>query len=515
MGKNRIDIMDLRQVIRLKKDGISNRKIAESLKISRNTVNEYVRFFETFQLNYEELLELDDKSIYELFPKESEIETYRFNELSSFFTYFEKELKKPGCTLQVLWREYINKHPNGYKHSQFNYHFNIWREKKRTSCKLEHKSAECLFVDYTGKKLSYIDKSTGEIIGVNVFVAVLPASSYTFVVASATQSKEDFIDALNKCLLYLGGVPKAIVSDNLKSAVTKSHKYEPTINRTIKDFAMHYGCVIDPTRPYSPQDKAMVEGAVKLVYQRIFYPLSNFTFFSLRDINNEISPLLEQYNNYTLSLQNSTRQQEFLSFEKEFLQALPDETYEIKQFKRLKVQKMGYIYLSDDKHYYSTPFKHIGHHVDVQYSHSIVEIFYERERIALHKRDYRNGKYTTNSDHLTSSHKAYSQWSLSFFQDKAKLIGEFTWLYITDLIQSRPYPETAYKQSWGILMLSKQYSYDRIENACKRVQNQENKTYFTIENILKKGLDKEDIEDQTNEYHIPNHLNIRGANAYN
>lgn len=515
MGRNRIDIMDLRQVIRLKKDGVSNRKIAENLKISRNTVNEYVRIFESFELDYSELLELDDKSIYDLFPNESEIEAHRFNELSSFFSYFEQELKKPGCTLQVLWRDYFDRHPNGYKSSQFNYHFNKWRDKKQTSCKLDHKSGECLFVDYTGKKLSYIDKSTGEIIEVNVFVAVLPASSYTFVMASATQSKEDFIDSLNKCLFYLGGVPKAIVSDNLKSAVTKSHKYEPTINRTIKDFAVHYGCVIDPTRPYSPQDKAMVEGAVKLVYQRIFYPLSNFTFFSLKSINDEISLLLGLYNNYKLSQQNSTRQQEFISFEKEFLQPLPDEAYVIKQFKKLKVQKMGYIYLSDDKHYYSVPFKHIGHHVEVQYCHSVVEIYYERERIALHKRDYRNGKYTTNSDHLTSSHKAYSQWSLSYFQLKAMAVGQFTWLYITDLIQSRAYPEIAYKQAWGIIMLSRQYPFERIENACKRVQNQETKTYFTIENILKNGLDKEDVEEQINAPHIPIHANIRGAGTYN
>lgn len=515
MGRNRIDIMDLRQVIRLKKDGVSNRKIAENLKISRNTINEYVRIFESFELDYSELLELDDKSIYDLFPNESEIEAHRFNELSSFFSYFEQELKKPGCTLQVLWRNYIDRHPNGYKSSQFNYHFNKWRDKKQTSCKLEHKSGECLFVDYTGKKLSYIDKSTGEIIEVNVFVAVLPASSYTFIMASATQSKEDFIDSLNKCLFYLGGVPKAIVSDNLKSAVTKSHKYEPTINRTIKDFAVHYGCVIDPTRPYSPQDKAMVEGAVKLVYQRIFYPLSNFTFFSLKSINDEISLLLGPYNNYKLSQQNSTRQQEFIAFEKEFLQPLPDEAYVIKQFKKLKVQKMGYIYLSDDKHYYSVPFKHIGHHVEVQYCHSVVEIYYERERIALHKRDYRNGKYTTNSDHLTSSHKAYSQWSLGYFQLKAMAVGQFTWLYITDLIQSRSYPEIAYKQAWGIIMLSRQYPFERIENACKRVQYQENKTYFTIENILNNGLDKEDLEEQINAPHIPIHANIRGAGTYN
>jgi predicted transcriptional regulator len=274
MAGQRIDIMNLKQLVRLKKEGYSNRRTAELLHVSRNTVNEYVRIFSAHKFSFEELTQLSNKELEDLFPCFSEVESYRYQTLTGLFSYFERELKKPGCTQHTLWQEYIKTYPDGYMYSQFCYHLSQWKERVDSSVKLDHKFGEKVFIDFTGKKLSYVDKSTGQIVEVNVFVAILPATSYTYVVATQTQCQQEVIEALRKCFQYMGGVPKVIVSDNLKAAVTKSHKYEPTINRSLNDFAFHYGCVVDPTRPYSPKDKAMVEGAVKIVYQRIFYPLS-------------------------------------------------------------------------------------------------------------------------------------------------------------------------------------------------------------------------------------------------
>lgn len=249
MAGIRLNSMEIRQIIRLKKEGLSNRKVADLLRVSRNTVNGYIQLFEARNLNYEQLLALDDASLADLFPKSSEVEHYRFNVLAGYFTYFERELKKPGCTLLKLWEWYIQKHPDGYRHAQFNVHFNKWRTKIDGSCKLEHKAAERLFVDFTGKKLHLVDKQTGAIDEINVFVGILPASQYVFVRAVRTQSREDLMECLSTCLDYVEGVPRAIVSDNLKSAVSKGSKYAPQINKTLNDFALHYGCVIDPARP--------------------------------------------------------------------------------------------------------------------------------------------------------------------------------------------------------------------------------------------------------------------------
>jgi len=513
MAGQRIDIMDLKQLVRLKKEGYSNRETAELLHVSRNTVNEYVRIFSAHKFSFEELTQLSNKELEDLFPCVSGVESYRYQTLTGLFSYFEKELKKPGCTQYTLWQQYIKTYPDGYMYSQFCYHLSQWKERVESSVKLDHKFGEKVFIDFTGKKLSYVDKSTGQIVEGNVFVAILPATSYTYVVATQTQCQQEVIEALRKCFQYMGGVPKVIVSDNLKAAVTKSHKYEPTINRSLNDFAFHYGCVIDPTRPYSPKDKAMVEGAVKIVYQRIFYPLSKHTFFSIESLNEAIGVLLETYNNYQMSRSPQTRRQLFDSLEKEHLQSLPSEPYIIRNFKNLTVQKMGHIYLTEDKHYYSVPYRYIGKKVEVQYAYSTIEIYFERERIALHKRSKSQGKYTTTTDHLSSSHKAYSEWSLDFFCAKAQKIGPNTEQFIREMIQQKDYPEVAYKQALGITLLTQKYPKERVENACKRALSMGRYGYHLIDNILKNGMDQDNLEQHLTP-HIPPHSNIRGGNNY-
>ena len=297
MAGQRINIMEVRTLISLKQKGWSNRKIAGHIKVNRKTVDSYIARFKALELSCEELLQLEDIELVELFTEDSQTEKERYETLASYFSYFEKELLKPGCTLAILHQEYQLKHPGGYRYTQFCWHIRQWKRRMEPSGKLIHKAGEKLFIDFCGDKLSYTDKATGELIEVEVFIAVLPCSQYTFVKAVPSQKREDLISCLISCLRWMGGVPQAIVSDNLKSAVSKAHKYAPLINKTLGDFALFYGCAIDPARPYHPQDKALVERSVSLIYQRIYYPLSRHTFFSLDDLNKHIALLLEQYNN--------------------------------------------------------------------------------------------------------------------------------------------------------------------------------------------------------------------------
>ena len=187
--------------------------------------------------------------------------------------------------------------------------------------------------------------------------------------ASYDQTRESLVKSVGNCLRFLGGVPQAIVPDNLKSAVTKSSKYEPVINNTFRDMGHYYGCVINSTRSYSPQDKALVEGAVKLVYQRIYYEISNMTFFSLKELNNQIRLLLERYNNYKLQTTGISRFKQFVEIEQEHLSPLPAESYKIKHYWRAKD---GVCFLSEQKNYYSVPYRYIVKHVELQ--HMILNI---------------------------------------------------------------------------------------------------------------------------------------------
>ncbi len=514
MAAKPVDIMDLKQLLLLKEKGDSNRSCEKLIGIHRNTINHYVGLFKASELSYSELLKLDERSLKDLFPARETLNTQRYKILSGYFPYFEKELKKPGCTRLVLWREYTTKHEDGYSYSQFNEHFGRWRDIVKASGKLIHKAGDKMYVDYTGKKLQYIDKQTGEVIEVEVFVATLPASQYTYVEASKSQQKEDFICSMNRCLAYFAGVPKAIVTDNLKSAVSKSSKYEAVLNKSFKNLALHYGTSINPTRAYSPQDKALVEGAVKLVYQRIFYPLSKMTFFSIESLNKAISEKLIEYNNYLMKQLETSRTKQFLDIEKPYLKVLPSQSYELKEYKKAKVQKMGFVYLHEDKNYYSVPFRYIGQTVEVQYNSEDVEVYYKSERIAAHKRNYRKGAYTKKDEHLSSSHKFYSGWSPDFFLSWAIKLGPHVEAYVAKLLEQASYPEIAYKQCLGVINLKSTHTVQRLDNACKMALDQHRYSFYIIKNIL---VNKTDLIDQrsSTEPHISKHNNIRGAEFYN
>ncbi len=511
---NTLDPMDLKQIITLHKDGLSNRKIGSLLGISRNTVNNYMKLFKACDYSFEDLLSMESIQLEELFTSHTTIDNSRYENLMKYFDKVNAGRNHPGFTFHYHYNEYKKATAHPYSYTQFLEHYKRKHAPIRGSMKLEHEAGKEVYIDYAGKKLHIVDKSTGTLIPVEVFVALLPNSQYTYVEASRSQKREDMIESMGNALSYFGGVPKAIVSDNLKSAVTRASKYEPEINRTFKDFARHYNCVINPTRSYSPQDKALVENAVQLAYQRIYYPLREMVFFSIEDLNSEIKKLLESYNNLLFQRKQASRKELFQSVERSYLKPLPVSRYQMKDYRRAKVQKIGYVYFSPDKSYYSVPYRYIGKSTLIHYTKSTVEVFYNHQRIAFHKRNQAMGRYNTNKEHLSSSHKAYSQWSPDYFKEKAAKHGNHVVTIIDKIINKSDYPETAYKRAMGIIQLHKTYGSTRLDRACQRALYADALSYKHISNILKNNKDKEEPVQKQAQPHIPAHENIRGAANY-
>jgi len=512
MANKRKTMMIVRKIVKMLQSGVSKRSISEQLGVSRNTVKKYLHDIERTGISNEEFLSLDDNSISKLFSNDSPKEKGKLAVLTSMFPGFDKELRRVGVNRWVLWEEYKQEHPEGYSYTQFCYHYQQWSRKGEVTMHFEHKAGDKLFVDYTGKKLQIVSRETGEIIQVEIFVATLGASQLTYVEATLTQKKEDFIGSMERALLYFGGVPVAIVPDNLKSAVNKSSNYEPVINESFYDFGLHYNTHILAARSRKPRDKSLVEKAVSIVYSRVFALLRDRLFYSLGELNEAIRELLDKYNKINFKGRDYSRLDLFESVEKEVLTPLPSEPYELKRYALIKVQKNSHIYLSEDKHYYSVPFKFIGRKIKVAYSASKVDIYYKYQRIAFHKRDRRPYKYTTIKEHLPSAHQFVADWNPDKFIKWAGAYGEDVRGYIIEVLNNNQHPEQNYKSCIGILSLEKKYGKERLNNACERGSYYSNYSYRVIRNILEKSLDK--LQHQSVQQKIPLHQNIRGKDYY-
>lgn len=515
MGAKPIDMSKLRKVLKLHVQGKSKLFISSYLSLSRNTVKKYIRQFVGLKLTFEEIDCLDDLKLEELFlkPQDEEL-TPRMKALYGFFPYAEKELKKTGVTKLLLWQEYKKKHPDGLQSSQFCEHFLRWN--KRVNIKpvmhMEHKAGDKLFVDYAGQTLELIDSSTGEVIEVQFFVAILGASQLTYAEASMSQKKEDFIESVENSLHFFGGVPRAIMPDNLKSAVTRSNRYEPTVNETFLEFAEHYDTTIIPARAYKPRDKALVEGAVKILYTRIYTQLRNQSFFDLTSLNKAIRIELDKHNKEDFTNRPHSRRDLFEELEEDQLLALPQARYELKRQAIVTVMQNGHVLLSEDKHYYSVPYTYIRKKVKLLYGPKTVEIYCKYNRIAVHKRIKSPYNYTTVKEHLASTHRFATEWTPQRFIDWGTSIDEDVKQLIVQILNKKQHPEQAYKSCMGILSLAKKVGNERLTKACTRALEYGIYNYMIVQTILEKGLDS--LDRSTSEEELPEHQNIRGKEYY-
>lgn len=502
----------IRETIRFYEETkLSERAISRALKVSRPVVKQYINQIRAAGLDYASIKDMEDDALLEILAGRKKSRSGRYDILCSKFEYFAKELKRPGVTLQRLWEEYRSEHPDGYGYSQFCLHFKDWRNNDKLTMHMEHKAGDKMFVDFTGKHLSIVDPKTGKVKDAEIFVAILGASQLTYVEASHSQKKEDWIKLNQNAFLYFGGVPDAIVPDCLKSAITCGNKYEPDINPEYMDFARHYNTTILPARPKHPQDKALAEGAVKIVYAWIFASLRNRIFHSLEELNLAIAEELVKYNSKPMQKLKVSRRELFQDIEKNELKALPREKYVIRRFKKLKAQFNYHIYLNEDKHYYSVPHRYRRHQLVVIYTDTIVEIFYKNKRVAFHKRNRTGNKYTTVKEHMPQNHKFVSEWTPERFINWAQDLGDNVKRVIEHILANKKHPEQAYKVCMGILHLEKKYSRERLDRACRRAISFHHYSYKGIKNILENKLEECQLDCFEP---LPEHQNIRGNNYY-
>jgi transposase len=514
MANKIIRMTKIRQILRLYAQGESKRKISELTGIARNTLKKYISQFIKGRLTLDAVNAMNDHELELLFttyiepPKEK-----RFEDLQPLLPVYEKELKRRGVTMTSVWKQYRQIYPDGYELTQFYKYLRSYCKRFRPVMHIEHKAGDKMYIDFAGEKMTITDKESGEIILVEVFAAILGCSQLMYAEAVASQKKEDLIRACENALQFFGGVPSAIVPDNLKAAVTKSSKYEPTINETFADFAEHYSTAVLPARAYRPKDKSLVEGMVKIIYRCIYSTISTQIHFSLPSLNAAILEALEINNNALFKGRDYSRRQQFEELERETLHPLPVYRYEFKQQSVVTVMKNGHVCLGADKHYYSVPYRFIGKKVKILFTSLVVEVFYQYEKIASHHREHRKYHYTTMDEHLASAHRYVSDWTPAKFIEQATAVHKDVAEYITLVIEGKQHPEQAYKSCAGILSLERKVGAARLLNACRRANSYGVYNYHIIQQILEKNLDHLS-EEEHQALTMPEHHNIRGNDYY-
>lgn len=516
MARKRISMNKVREIIRLYTIKVSRRKISTVVNVSRPVVSDYIEKFLKSGLCYKQIQDLNDDELLRVLECNKAKRKKKYEYLRSKFEHFTKELKRKGVTLLLLWEEYKAEYAEGYSRSQFCYHYNVWRKESKLYMSIEHKAGDKMYVDFTGHKMKIFNRQSRRFEELEVFIAILGASQLTYVEVTTSQKKENWIRANKNAFEYFGGATGAIVPDCLKSAITKACKYEPDVNPDYQDFAQHYGTVILPARPGRPKDKALVEGAVKIAYTRIFAPLRDEIFYSVNELNEAIKKLLEKHNNIPMQRINVSRLTLFEETERAALIPLPLLPYEQKKFQQSTVQFNYHIYLKEDARYYSVPHRYSGKVVKVRYNWTVVEIFYKNERIAIHTRASKEKRYNTIPEHMPPNHRWLSDWNPDKFTKWALNIGLNVRDVIVKILERHAYPEQAYKVCLGILNLPKQkdVSKDRLDQACKRALHYGLFSYKGIRNILKNNLENAPIEDDLFAGCLPQHNNIRGSFYY-
>ena len=510
MPQERLTMRKIKEILRLKYEaGLSNRAIAGACNISNSTVGEYLRRAAAAGVGWP-LGELSEDALYEkLFGKPSP-SPEQVKPLPDWEAV-RKELRQKGVTLRLIWMEYLEQHPDGYKHSQFEEYYRRWKKTHgEPSMHNTHVGGERMQVDYAGLKIELVNPETGEVSQASVFVAVLPASNYTYAEAQSSENQCNWNNGHVRAIAFFGGVVKIVVPDNLKTGVSKPNYYEPDINPAYQALAEHYQFAVLPTRVRKPKDKGKVENGVQNVERWVIAPLRNRTFFSLAALNLAIREQLDGLNNKVMLAVGRSRRQEFEDIDRPHLRPLPEKPYEYAARKTARVN-IDY-HVEFEKHLYSVPHGLIHQEVDLHATEHMLEIFHKGKSVTVHPRSLSPGRFSTQQAHMPPNHQFLDQVNAQQLLHWAETIGPHTHTFLNATLQSRPFPEQAYRSCLGILSLAKKQPHDRIEQACQAALEAKTFSYQAVKAELD-WLSKQAVSPVTPDS-LPAHANIRGQEYY-
>jgi len=501
----------LRDVLRLKYDrNLPQRAIAHACGLGLGTVSTYLQRATAAGLTWPLAEDVDDAALEaRLFTRPTSPATPE--RALPDWAALHLELKKPGVTLMLLWQEYRAQQGHGYAYSQFCERYRQWVRRLKPSMRQVHRAGEKLFVDFSGTRPHLLDPTTGEEIAVELFVGVLGASGLMYAEATRGQDLPSWVNAHVRMLDYFHGSPAVWVPDNLKSGITRAHRYEPEINRTYLELAQHYGAVVIPARVARPKDKPKAEVSVQIAQRWVLAALRHRTFFTLVDLNTAIGERIDAINDRPMKVVGVSRRTLFEQLDRPALKPLPAHRYEFAEWKVCR-PNIDY-HVAIDHNFYSVPYQLIDESLEARFTASTVEVFFKGRRVAAHARLTGRGRYATHVEHMPRAHRAHAEWTPSRLIAWATQTGPATGRLVAGILERRPHPEQGYRACLGLMHLGRAHGRDRLEAACQRAEQLRSYRYRTVEHILTNQQDRLPL-DQPPARPALTHENLRGATYY-
>lgn len=506
MPKEHLPVRTIREILRLKNEGFSNRAIARVCQVSNSTVGEYLEKAKQAGLSWPLPEGLEEETLYQSLFLEKGTSVQPRVPRAPDWAEVHRELAKRGVSLRLLWQEYREKNPDGYGKTQFGEHYQRWNQTHTNTMRLPHKGGEEMEVDYAGMTLPIINPETGAISQAQVFVAVLPASSYIYVEIQASQELRHWLGGHVRGFEFFGGVPKILRPDNLKSGVKTPNRYEPELNPSYQELAEHYQIAVLPARIRRPKDKASAENSVQNVERWVLAPLRNRSLFSLGEANRAIAPLLAALNQKEMQHLGKSRLALYKELDQPALRPLPEKPYEFAIWKNAKVSIDYHIVF--EGHYYSVPHTLVRQEVRIRASEGLLQIFHHGTQVAIHVRSKTLGRFSTRAEHMPANHRFVLNADGNWFQQEAEKIGPHTATYFAVLLKSRAFPQQAYRTCLGILDLARKHSHARLEIACEHLLPAHLLSYKDVKAELERLAVNLPAEP------LPVHENVRGQSYY-
>jgi len=485
--------------------GRSANNIATSLGIARSVVQECLRKAKTNALSWPLPDDIDDADL-ERMLYQGHGGSKRYADPD--WEYIHRELRRAGVTRELLWIEYCERVSSAYSYGQFCRRYRHWAKKVNLVMRQEHRAGEKLFVDFAGPTMPVTNPETGEVTQAQLFVAVLGATNYTYAEACASQEIDNWIAAHIRTFEYMDGVAELVIPDNLKSAVTKPHRYEPQLNERYHRLAQHYNTAIMPARSRKPRDKAPAEKGVQLVERWILAVLRNRTFFSLTELNGAIAELLDSLNRRPFKKLEGSRKSWFEAVDKPALRQLPQTRFEDARWLRTRVGNDYHINV--DGHWYSVPHQLAFEEVDVRVTAQTIEILHADKRVASHKA----GKSSTKREHKTKAHQYMGDWNKERVLNWGRQVGPATSHLVEQVLQRSRHVQIGIRACLGLLSLHKEFGQQRLEAACRRAATAGSWSITSLRSMLKHGLDQQIQQLVIPDLHNIVHANIRGAKYF-